>query len=256
MKDYKLYFLLVMFCGVLLLHFLLPPILIILQFTVIFIAITIMVFLRTGINFLLVLTLILTYGFSLTGYSMINQIFDKGQYELILAHIMFTSSLLIIWLIVHEVKSLLIENKELLMRLKLLEKYDLQTSALSFPEFKERGLLIETGMKRRNETGQLLYFQMEEFVPITVRQSLHQEFIRKCLTTVRAEYDLVTSPSNLEVLILLQGTDAAGKEIVLKRLMHSMKENVNYIEVPFLLKSIEVGSLEDGLNKLLPSKGA
>lgn len=215
-----------------------------------------MMFFKTGANFLIFLSAILIYGFGLTAYAISNQIFNEGQYAFILSHLALTLSLLLTWLVVHDVKALMQKNKTMQDRLMQLEKYDQQTKALSFQEFKERGLLIETGMRRRGETGQLLYFKMSKDVPLPVRSSLRHTFINICLSTVRSEFDLVTSPTEDEVLVLLQGTDQAGRDVVIKRLEEAVKAHVNFVSLPFEVHSYELGSLEAIIDELFDEESA
>ncbi|KIL46707.1 hypothetical protein KP77_28340 [Jeotgalibacillus alimentarius] len=215
-----------------------------------------MMFFRTKINFLIVLSIILVYGFSLTFYAQMNGIFSGGQYVLIAAHLLLTASLLILWLIVHDIKSLVEENKSLKERIMLLEKFDLNTKALSMPEFMERGLIIETAMKRRREQGRLLYFRVKDSVPVEARNSLRHYFVNTCLHTVREEFDLVTSPDQNEVFVLLQGTNAEGESIVINRLTEKLREHVNYIELPYNIASYEIGSLKNIMEQFDQQRGA
>ncbi|MBM7577867.1 hypothetical protein [Jeotgalibacillus terrae] len=219
-------------------------------------SLVLMVFFRTKINFLIVLSTIIIYGFGLTIYAQMEDIFSGGQYILIAAHLLLTASLLSLWLIVHDVKSLVEENKSLEERIGLLEKFDWNTKALSMPEFMERGLLIETAMRRRSEKGRLIYFNVKDSVPLTARDSLRHYFINTCLHTVREEFDLVTSPSQSEVFVFLQGTNTEGEAIVIERLKDKLREYVNYIELPYHITSYEIGNLKKIMEQFDHQRGA
>ncbi len=256
MKSHRLYWLMALWAVSIATQLLLPTTMFFIQASVVIIILLLMTLFKSSVNFLIFLSTILVYGFCLTVYSMNHQIFDAGQYELILAHLLLTASILLNWLIVHELKTLNQKIQEMEVRLNQLEKIDNETKALSFPEFLERGLLIETGMRRRGEKGYLLYFTMTDIVPLTVKSSLRQEFIKACLHTVRAGYDLVTSPTDEEILIFLQATDEAGRDIVIHRIEEAMKQNVNCISMPFSIHSWEVENLEEKLDELMNRKGA
>jgi hypothetical protein len=215
-----------------------------------------MMFFKTGINFLLFLASMLIYGFGLTVYAFANELFDEGQYPLICYHLMLTGSMLLTWLTVHDIKSFVQTNLEMQTRIRELEKFDPGTNALSLQEFRERGVLIETGMRRRGEIGQLLYFKIKKDIPLPVRRSLRQEFIKCCLDSVRAEYDLVTSPTEAEVLILLQSTDVAGREVVLNRINGRTKKTLNFVQMPYEIQLFELENLEQKLDELFKRKGA
>ncbi|API93148.1 MULTISPECIES: hypothetical protein [unclassified Virgibacillus] len=228
-----------------------PPILFFVQISIILVVLFIMTGFRTSFNFFILLTTILVYGFALTIYAFNQQIHDQGQYQYILAHVLLTISLLLSWLMIHDLNSLKQKLQELQVRLQLLEKYDAQTKALSLQEFKERGLLIETGMRRRGEKGQLLLFTMKKDIPLAVQASLRQEFIKACLQTVRSKFDLVTSPTEESVFIFLQGTDEMGRKIVINRIIKTMKENINFLSLPYHIEMYETENLKETLDSLL-----
>ncbi|WP_416147620.1 hypothetical protein ACM26V_15440 [Salipaludibacillus sp. HK11] len=256
MSKYRLYISLGFWSISLILQLLLPENFMLLHVGIMLLALTAMLFFRTGVNFLILLGISLIYGFALTAYAMADQIFDQQQYILMLAHLLLTATLLSLWLILHDSKTLFEENKMLKEKVRLLVKFDDQTKALSFPEFIDRGLIIETGMRRRNETGQLLYFKMMEHVPKSAKKPLCIELITYGLESIRSEYDLITSPSEGEVIILLQNTSEAGSEVVLHRIQDKLKTTINYIDLPFTIEKIVIGNLEAALDRCLQKKGA
>lgn len=256
MKNYRSYILMACWAICIAAQLLLPAPVFLIQTMIIILSLLTMMFLKTMFNFLIFLSIVLAYGFGLTVYSINYQIFNEGQYQLILAHLLLTSSLLLNWLIIHELKALYQKMQEMQARLHYLEKFDEQTKALSFQEFKERGLLIETAMRRRGEKGQLLYFRMNEHIPMSVKASLRQEFAKVCLHTIRTNFDLITSPTEEEVLILLQGTTPAGRDIVISRLEENVRKNLNFVSMPYSVHFFEVENLEKKLDELIGRKGA
>ncbi|GEM_PF-5200114 len=229
-------------------YFWLPVTLAVFQILMMIVLILIMNFFQTKTNFVVLITSILVYGFALTLYAYMNHIYDQEQVIFIIGHILFSTTLILSWLILNHVKALLQVISEQNAQLQKLKKIDEQTHSLSIQEFKEQALLIETAAKRHQEEGRFLYFKMDDAIPIETQESLQYEFVQICLKTVRTKYDLVSALSEKEILLLLQGTNKIGEEIVTTRIQNNLHKSINFIELPYTAESY---TLSDGVENVL-----
>ncbi|RFA34773.1 hypothetical protein CAI16_10335 [Virgibacillus dokdonensis] len=246
----RLYLLITCLIIFIIFQLMLPRFLFFVQVITILAAFFIMTGFRTSVNFLISSIIIFIYGLILAIYAFNQQIYDQSQYQYIVAHILLTASILLTWLIIHELRVLKEKMEKLHMRLQHLEKYDVDTKALSFQEFKERAQLIATGMKRRGEKGQLISFTMKEDIDPVVQVSLRQAFVKICLDTIRLQFDLVTSPSKDNVLVFLQAADNDEINTFVHRVGEKMKQNFNFINLPYYIDTYETQDIESVLKSI------
>lgn len=120
-------------------------------------------------------------------------------------------------------KKLVNENRRLRKQVQKLEQYIGETKLLTRQEFEKRGLLLETAMKRRSETGMLIYFSFSSFSSYT-RHSVMDHVASLLLDTLLSDFDLVGKYDDNTLVILLQNINEDGVNIVLKRLEHKWEE--------------------------------
>lgn len=152
--------------------------------------------LSTAKNFILILAIILTLGFTLvflSGTTLISQAILIGEYLLIMG------ALLLMWLLFAEVKKNDEERKELMKKAKELEKYIGSSNLLTSSEFENRVNFISTGTKRRNEDNYYVVFKPKEVNNAT--ESLSYLLQKIIIKTVRSNFDLVTKLNNHSYLV-------------------------------------------------------
>ncbi|MGG0237383.1 GGDEF domain-containing protein [Bacillus rhizoplanae] len=144
------------------------------------------------------------------------------QLSYIIFHFLAASNFFLIYISTYLLKQVVHENKRLTEQLTKLEQYIAGTKLLTKQEFENRGILLEAAMKRRDETGIIIYFDFSSFSKYT-RGSVMNRVAFLLLKTVRKNFDLVGKYNDEKLVILLQNTNAAGTEIVMNRLQEKMK---------------------------------
>ena len=144
------------------------------------------------------------------------------QLSYIIFHFLAASNFFFIYISTYLFKQVVHENKRLTEQLTKLEQYIAGTKLLTKQEFENRGILLEAAMKRRDETGVIIYFDFSSISKYT-RRSVMDRVASLLLETVRNNFDLVGKYNDEILVILLQNTNAAGAEIVMNRLQEKMK---------------------------------
>ncbi|GGK32541.1 hypothetical protein GCM10010965_26820 [Caldalkalibacillus thermarum] len=225
-------------------HYWLTPPLNIVNLSILGFSALVMAFLPNRINFLYILTVSLAYGFILTSVSFFQGIVDLKQLQFIAANLLFFGVLLLLWLTYATMKELIQLNQNLKKQVERLKRYDDTSGALTYSEFLEQAKIIETTAKRRNETAYLVYLYSSPLIKDVARTALIKKVLQVCLQATRKRFDLVCSPDDKGVLILLQNTGREGLIIVLSRI------NVNYVDWAVEYRIEEVGDLNQALSKL------
>lgn len=207
---------------------------------IILIAAVLMNVLSTSKNFVLVLTIILVLGFtllSLSGTMIVTQAILIGEYLLMMG------ALLLMWLLFAELKRNEKEQKELIIKVKELEKYIGSTNLLTTSEFEYRVRLISTGTQRRNEKNYYIVFKSvdvnkaSEALSFLLKQTL--------LKSIRTDFDLVTKLHDESYLVFLQNTRETGCFKVIERVFQSLRSELNLLELPI---NYEIFDQEKGLD--------
>ncbi|MEN1937305.1 dGTP triphosphohydrolase [Paenibacillus sp. 102] len=145
------------------------------------------------------------------------------QLTYIIIHFLAIVNFFLIYISTYMLKKLLNENRRLQKQVQTLEQYIGETKLLTRQEFERRGLLLEAAMKRRSETGMLVYFSFTSFSSYTKR-SVMDRVASLLLDTVRSDFDLVGKYDDNTLVILLQNTNEVGVNIVLMRLENKWEE--------------------------------
>ena len=98
----------------------------------------------------------------------------------------------IVYISTHLLKKVIHENRNLIARVKELEQYIGESKLLTRQEFERRQALITTAMKRRNETGIIIYFEFTSFSKYT-KESVMDRVASLLVETVRTDFDLAPS---------------------------------------------------------------
>ncbi|KFN02590.1 dGTP triphosphohydrolase [Bacillus clarus] len=145
------------------------------------------------------------------------------QLKYMIIHFLMVANFFIIYISTHLLKQLVLENKQLTERVKVLEHYIGESKLLTRQEFERRQALLKTAMNRRNETGILIYFDFTSFSKYT-KKSVMDRVSSLLIETVRNDFDLIAEYDSNTLVILLQNTNVTGAEIVISRLRPKMKE--------------------------------
>ncbi|WP_410984251.1 dGTP triphosphohydrolase [Bacillus cereus] len=145
------------------------------------------------------------------------------QLTYIIVHFLAIVNFFLIYISTYMLKKLLHENRRLQQQVYTLEQYIGETKLLTRQEFERRGVLLEAAMKRRSETGMLVYFSFTSFGSYTKR-SVMDRVASLLLDTVRSDFDLVGKYDENTLVILLQNTNETGANIVLMRLENKWEE--------------------------------
>ncbi|MDH4424087.1 MULTISPECIES: diguanylate cyclase domain-containing protein [Bacillus cereus group] len=145
------------------------------------------------------------------------------QWEYIITHFLMAANFFIVYISTHLLKKVIHENRNLTARVKELEQYIGESKLLTRQEFERRQALITTAMKRRNETGIIIYFDFTSFSKYT-KESVMDRVASLLVETVRTDFDLAAEYDNDTLVILLQNTNDAGADIVMNRLQPKMEK--------------------------------
>lgn len=145
------------------------------------------------------------------------------QWEYIIIHFLIAANLFIVYISTHLLKKVILENRDLIERVKVLEQYIGESKLLTRQEFERRQALLTTAMNRRNETGIIIYFNFISFSKYT-KESVMDRVASLLVDTVRTDFDLAAKYDGNTLVILLQNTNEAGANIVMNRLQPKMEQ--------------------------------
>ncbi|MBJ8072305.1 dGTP triphosphohydrolase [Bacillus mycoides] len=147
----------------------------------------------------------------------------SDQWEHIITHFLMAANFFIVYISTHLLKKVVLENKKLTERVKVLEQYIGESKLLTRQEFDRRQALLTTAMNRRNETGIIIYFDFASFSKYT-KESVIDRVASLLVDTVRTDFDLAAKYNGNTLVILLQNTNEAGANIVMNRLQPKMEQ--------------------------------
>ncbi|ABS23961.1 dGTP triphosphohydrolase [Bacillus cytotoxicus] len=147
------------------------------------------------------------------------------QLKYMITHFLTVANFFFVYISTYMLKQVILENKNLTERIQVLEQYIGESKLLTRTEFERRQTLLIAAMKRRSETGIIIYFDFISFSKHT-KKSVMDRIASLLLSTVRRDFDLVGKYDHHTLVTLLQNTDIAGAEIVMNRLYPKMKESL------------------------------
>ena len=203
-------------------------------------------FLSTSKNFILILTIIFSVGFSLV---VISDTSIKSQSYLIGEYTLLIAALIIMWLVFAEVKRNSDELAVLRLKAEELEKYIGTSNLLTHSEFTNRIKFIMTGTQRRGEEN--FYLSVKASSSDKTTEAMNFLLMQTLLKTVRSDYDLVTKLTESSYLIFLQNTKKEGCLKVVERVFKSLRTELNSIQLPI---DYEIFDQEQGLNYYIDHK--
>ncbi|WP_340081654.1 hypothetical protein [Terribacillus sp. FSL K6-0262] len=203
------------------------------------------------------LSLSLAFGFYLLFDALFTHVSLQDQIHFMLRHIFVTAAIILIWLIYGITSRYQSENIALKERIQTLEKYAGSTNLLTESEFQSRVKLITTGTRRRNESNHYLLVSIltPAGKPETLA-SLSHTISEGILSSIRAEFDLVTQRNPEQFLVFLQNTNEAGCHIVVERLRNKLRDQFNLIDPPLLCEIMKEEEMDEGTEMDRPLEGA
>lgn len=202
------------------------------------ISIIIMVSLHERFVFLYAITLSLAYGTFLTIYAFIHINSSETQLLYMYSHLLFTSFLLVFWILVNFLKNIGYENRDLKRQVQLLQKYNGTTQILTVTEFKEQAQWLLKSSERNKEEAWLLRIKVNH-TNQRIKDNLQEMLEKASLQTIRQKFDLVTSETGL-LYFLLKNTHEDGVERVIERYWEKCQEELNFINPPFTVEKEHV----------------
>ncbi|HHY79232.1 MAG TPA: hypothetical protein GX516_02535 [Thermoanaerobacter sp.] len=140
---------------------------------------------------------------------------------------------ILIWIESVYLKKIIDNNIELEKKIKELEKYNPEIGVLTLAEFLDKAEVIFTAMKRRKENGQLLVVSVRKF-DINNKSKTSKTILKlvgeAIIKSIRKQFDIVGYLNENTLIVLLQNTDLAGSELVVKRTKDYIANisNINY----------------------------
>lgn len=191
----------------------------------------------------------LLFGGFLTVYAFILEMPSNIQIQYMYTHLLFTSFLLMYWILLNLFKSVLYENSELKRQVLLLQKYNGVTQILNFPEFNEQSLWLLKSSERNSEEVWFLRIEISRKNK-TIQKNLQETLEKMALKTIRQKYDLVSSKKE-SIFFLLKNTDSEGANRFLQRYWENCRSEINLTAPPYSVAvKLQVQNLAH-LNELL-----
>lgn len=225
----------------------------ILNLFILTVSLILMSILNNAYTYLYVLTISLLVGFSFLFYAYFQKASSSLQVNLMFQDLLLTVSLILLWLLFNHIRRVYEENIELARQVNELKRFENMPLLLSYSEFLNRANVIMKGVNRRGENSYLIHIEID--ASKKVEDALRHVITSSILKTVRADFDLVTLLNKKTPLFFLQNTDEKGTQIVINRLLESLRTKLNTIELPLEYNVIKV---EDDvtvmLNRLVTTK--
>ncbi|SHK00974.1 hypothetical protein SAMN02745975_03442 [Geosporobacter subterraneus DSM 17957] len=197
---------------------------------------------RKGFVLLVCVVLILALSFLFIGF--LNGLDTPQQLIYILRHMFFTLNGVITYFTVYIAKRLEEDNERLKTKVDLLTSYVGDTKLLTEQEFQERMNLILKAMERREESGYLILFSLEN-IPSHTTATIYDTLTEKALQTFRNDYDLVGRKDDISFMVFLQNTNAVGLNIALDRYAENVKADLE-MDVHEIIHEIQALGIAEG----------
>lgn len=181
---------------------------------------------RTMYAFALLISFILGIAFYNVGISWIMQwdVYQQGMNIRIQSILSFGA--LMAWLCGYAIQQNRRELHSLRNELSLLKKYDENTGVLTLREFTEQAEILFTGMKRRKESGFLLYIAVIENEGYK-RRIMKDKLSRAILSSIRIKFDLVGQLHEKALILFLNNTNVKGMETVIQRIKNKSRAKLS-----------------------------
>ncbi len=180
--------------------------------------------LSRGVSLILLVVEVLGLGFGLVLDGWVTGANTMVQAKDIALHVTLSATVILLWLTARYVRDLFYQNLTLQAELSKLKKQDEQTGILTFDEFKYRLEAIWAGLRRRHETGYLLKISLPPLKH--TQKAVFGKVSQSALESIRAHYDIVGMMPDGEIAIILQNTEEPGVDLVEKRFVDLVSEQV------------------------------
>ncbi|TDQ36448.1 hypothetical protein [Aureibacillus halotolerans] len=181
-------------------------------------------------NYLFLLVVSLTVGFSFTFYAFLTDSSPEEQVQYMLQNVWVTVCLILLWLLSSHIRRVFEENKLLQNKVIELQKVDQFTGLLSPQEFSSQAAILYKGSARRNEACYLMTIVLLQRV--YTDRALTNVISDTLLDTLRADYDLITMSGPTTFQVFLQNTTDMGCERVAQRMHDGLRPKINAVQIP------------------------
>lgn len=207
--------------------------------TVAAISLVVMAVVHERYVFLYTMSAILSYGAFLAFYVFVAEERPVSELPFIYSHLLFTGFLLLYWVLMNAVKEMGYERDELERQISLLQKYTGESELLTVNEFIEQASWLMKSSERKKEEA--WFVEISQIPGGQTEQSMMDTMERTIQHTIRQKFDLVTSRDGI-IYLLLKDTNEAGVERVMERFQQNLKQELNLLDPPYLVKK---GQLTD-----------
>lgn len=211
------------------------------------ISILIMGVIKENYIFLYGIIVILSFGTFLTIEAFTNTTSNDTQVIYMYIHLLATTFLLLYWVLLHYLKTIGNQNRQLKEQIKRLSKYDTHYKVLTVHEFIDQSKMICKIATRRNEELWLLKVHIHSENKST-EQNLKETLSEIILESTRGEFDIVTLNA-LTIYALLQNTNKTGVETVQKRIQQNSEQFFNGNHDKFHFTYLSVQNVEEIINE-------
>lgn len=206
------------------------------------VSVVVMSILPGRLLFLYLVTVILLFGFYLTGSAFLTNEQGESQFQYMYIHLLTSALLLTYWLIQTMLHSLINHNRQLRRRVGELETYLPNSCVLTPTAFLSESERILKAADRNGEQVWSLHYHITGGNK-RLRQLTAEQMGEVLVKTVRSEFDLV-SIKGQDVFVMLQRTTDQGAERVDERFRQGVRSQFNEIGFPFTLEKSQIVSIQ------------
>lgn len=181
--------------------------------------------------FVLAINLILSYGLFLVIHAIVNkQTIIEVQMQYLFSHLLFTSIILICWILLNYIKKTNEEYTRLKKENLKLQKYQQGKDILTIQGFNEQVLWVLKDAEVNQTETWLLKLKVTNKYP-KIKKQIHKSLEKTGLSVVRKHYDLIAS-TDKHIYIVLKHANQHYVEKITTQLHENIKEKFNVLEPP------------------------
>ncbi len=190
--------------------------------------------------FVLSINLILSYGLFLVVHAIVNnQSSTEVQMLYLFSHLLFTSVILICWILLNYIKKTGSEYEALKQENKSLKKYQEGKDILTIPGFNEQAMWVIADSKINQTEAWFLKLKVTNKHP-KIKSQIQKSLEETAQSLVRKHYDLITSTDG-HIYILLKNASQEYVDEITEAFFSKIRDKFNLLEPPvFVEKALVV----------------
>lgn len=190
--------------------------------------------------FVLSINLILSYGLFLVIHAIVNnQTSTKTQMLYLFSHLLFTSVILMCWILLNYIKKTGTEYEALKLENTTLKKYKTGTDILTIPGFNEQAKWVIADSKINQTEAWFLKLKVTNKHP-KIKSQIQKSLENTATSLVRKHYDLLTSTDG-HIYILLKNASQEYVDDITESFFYKIREKFNLLEPPVFIEAALVG---------------